>query len=108
MELSYIFPKKNFIFLETELSKPSFQNILLLKKVLIFSQKKFFLIFWEMELSSLKINKILIFLQESFSYILGNETFLKNLLYFRRELSKLKKYKNHSEKIYHILGNETF
>ena len=50
----------------------------------MFSQKKNFLIFWEMELSSLKINKILIFSQKGFSYILGNETFLKKLAIFQK------------------------
>ena len=53
MELSYIFPKKTA-----------------LKKFVIFSQKKVFLIFQEMELSSPK---------------------LKKFSYFRRELSELKK-----------------
>ena len=35
-----------------------------------------------MELSGRKIKKFLIFSQKSFSYILGNETFLKKLLIF--------------------------
>ena len=41
------------------------------KNFLYFFQKELFLIFWEMEHSSLKIEKFLIF-----SYILGNGTFL--------------------------------
>ena len=62
-----------------DLSRPD------IKKYLIFSQKKDFLIFWEMQL------------------------FKKNFLYFRRELSELGKLKkNSSEQISYISGNETF
>ena len=40
----------------------------------IFRNKKF--IFWDIELSSSKIKKNIIFSQENFSYILGNWPFL--------------------------------
>ena len=58
-----------------------------------------FLMFQEMELFISKINKFLIFPKlELFSLIF--------FLYFRRELSNLKKIKTHSEKISYILGME--
>ena len=47
-----------------------------------------------MELSGVKIKKVLIFSQKNFFYILGHGTFLKNFLYFGRELYELKKKKN--------------
>ena len=59
----------------------------------IFSKKRF-LIFQKMELSGVKIKKVLIFSQKNFFYILGHGTFLKNFLYFGRELYELKKKKN--------------
>ena len=43
-----------------------------IKKFLIFSQKKAFLIFWEME----TLKKFLIFQEMGFSYISGNGIFL--------------------------------
>ena len=45
--------------------------------VLSIPKIKKFLIFQVMELFSPKIKKVLIFSQKSFSYILGNGTFLK-------------------------------
>ena len=42
----------------------------------------------------MKLRKFLYFLKNNFSYILGNETFLKSFLYFRRDLSKIEKLKN--------------
>ena len=59
----------------------------------IFSKKRF-LIFQEIELSGVKIKKVLIFSQKNFFYILGHGTFLKNFLYFGRELYELKKKKS--------------
>ena len=47
-----------------------------------------------MELSSLKIKKVLIFCKKSFSCISGKGTFLKNLCIFQEGTSKLKKQKN--------------
>ena len=59
-----------------ELSSPKIKNFL------IFSQKKFFMYFWEMELSSPKLKKLShIFLKKCF-------------LHFRRELAKPGKQKN--------------
>ena len=52
---------------------------------LLYFLQKFFLIFWGMKLSSPKIKKIIIFSEKkSFSYISEKRTFLKNFLYFRR------------------------
>ena len=74
-----------------ELSDPK------IKKFLIFSQKKDFLIFWERETPQ----KLFMFMETELSYISGNGTFrvrkkkcffyflspsFKNVLYFRREL----------------------
>ena len=49
--------------------------------------------FWEIEISIPKTKIFLIFSQNSFCYISGNRTFLKTFLFFRRELSELKKKK---------------
>ena len=72
----------------------------------IFSKKRF-LIFQEIELSGVKIKKVLIFSQKNFFYILGHGTFLKNFLYFGRELYELKKKKIRSEIFFYISGNGT-
>ena len=65
--------------------------------------KKFYpqktLAFQEMEVSSFKIKKFLIFLEMELSGLIF-------FFYFRRELSKLKNEKSHSEKVFfYILGN---
>ena len=74
----------------------------------IFSKKRF-LIFQKMELSGVKIKKVLIFSQKNFFYILGHGTFFKNFLYFGRELYELKKKKKmRSEIFFYISGNGTF
>ena len=77
-----------------------------------FSSSKFkkILIFQEIEIANPKIKKVLILSKKSFPYISGNKTFKKSFLYFRRELSELKKKKkkNHSKKVYYILENGTF
>ena len=62
-----------------------------------------------MELSGVKIKKVLIFSQKNFFYILGHGTFFKNFLYFGRELYELKKKKKmRSEIFFYISGNGTF
>ena len=66
MELSSSKIKKFLLFQEMELSGSN------IKKFLILSQKKTFLIFWEMELS----------------YILGNGNPPKNSLYFRKKKTR--------------------
>ena len=50
-----------------------------IEKVFVFSQKKAFLIFWEMETPK----KFLIFQETELSYISGNRN-PKNFLYFRK------------------------
>ena len=50
-----------------------------IEKVFVFSQKKAFLIFWEMETPK----KFLIFQEIELSYISGNRN-PKNFLYFRK------------------------
>ena len=66
-------------------------KILPWKNFLYFFLKKYALkksvIFREIELFTPK--KVLIFSKKSFSYVLGNETFLKSFFFFRRELSKI-------------------
>ena len=56
-----------------------------------------------MELGSPKIKKVVIFSQKNLFLCF---TFLKDFLYFRRELFELAK--KHSEKISYISGNVTF
>ena len=46
-----------------------------------------------MELSSHMIKNFLIFPQKSFPHISGNGAFFENFLYFRKELSEIKKLK---------------
>ena len=84
-----------------------FPKKLTLKKFLILSQKKVFLIFWEMELSNPKIKRFLIFSPKKVFLIFWEMKIFKKLLYFRRELSELEIKKKHSEKIY-ISGNGSF
>ena len=69
------------------------------EKIYYVFSKKVFHMFWEMELFSPKIKKILIFSQKkSFSYISRNITFVA---------PKIEK-KKHFENIFYILGNRTF
>ena len=62
-----------------------------IKNFLIFSPKKAFLIFREMELSCSKIKKIIIYFltKKAFLIFWEMELFLKSFLYFRKELSKV-------------------
>ena len=83
-------PRENFLYSgETKLSNSN------IKKLLIFSQKKAFFMFWEKETPE----KFLIFHETELSYISGNGTFrarkiknshLKSFLYFRRNFQSLK------------------
>ena len=61
-----------------------------------------------MKISSPNVKKFIIFSQKSFSYISGSGTFLKNVLYFRRQLSELEKYKKPALNFFFISGNGTF
>ena len=61
-----------------------------------------------MKISCPKIKKFIIFSQKGFSYISGSGTFLKNVLYFRRQLSELEKYKKPALIFFFISGNGTF
>ena len=76
-----------------------------LKKLLIFSQKKAFLIFLETDTPK----KFLIFQETELSYISGNEN-PKKLLIFQELTFRARKIKQkkHSEKTSYISGNETF
>ena len=55
-----------------------------------------------MELSGVKIKKVLIFSQKNFFCILGHGTFFKNFLYFGRELYEHKKKKKCALKFFFI------
>ena len=71
------------------------------------SKIKKFLIFWEIERSSPKIKKVIIFSQKSFSYISGKGTFFKKLIF--QELSELEKLKEPIPiQVSYISGNRTF
>ena len=97
MELSLYFLKKSFFFyFRRGLSVPILQNFLQFfpKKLAL----KKFILFQEMELSSPNFKNLLIFQKmelsyifsrKAFSYILENETFLKDFLSFTREISSL-------------------
>ena len=64
-----------------------------IKKVLIFSQKKAFLIFWETETSK----KFLIFQETEFSYISGNRN-PKKFLIFQELTFRARKLKKNTMK----------
>ena len=86
----------SYIGLPGPLSGSSLENFSLKKIFIFFYQKVYsekisyifskavFLVFQDMELSGTKFKKFLIFLQKTFSYVLGNVNFLKNFLHFKK------------------------